>query len=151
MLKRLSIVAVAVILTGFGAGESISQENIDRTDLVTKTDAGEFVVEGAERIDLDRALELYSEGAVFVDLRNVWRYDIAHIRGAVGLELNTQFSESSLAQHAAKEQPVVFYCNHSACPRSAIASAMALEWGYTNVYHFADGWSAWSGNNHDQD
>jgi adenylate cyclase len=151
MQKFLLMMAAVITLTGIGAGQSISQENIDRTDLITETASGEFVVEGAERIDLEQALELYSQGAIFVDLRSVWRYNIAHIRQAVGLELNTQFSEESLATHAAKDQPMVFYCNHSACPRSAIASAMALEWGYTDVHHFADGWSAWSGNNHDQD
>ena len=151
MQKLFARMAVVITLTGFGAVQAISRENIDRTDLITETASGEFVVEGAERIELERALELYLQGAVFVDLRSVWRYDIAHIRGAVGLELNTQFSEESLAKHAVKDQPVVFYCNHSACPRSAIASAMALDWGYTDVHHFADGWSAWSGNNYDQD
>ena len=150
MQKFLLMMATVLTVTG-GAGQSISQENIDRTDLITETASGEFVVEGADRIDLERALEFYQQGALFVDLRNVWRYDIAHIRGAVGLELNTQFSEESLAKHAKKDQTIVFYCNHSACPRSAIASAMALDWGYTDVHHFADGWSAWSGNNHDQD
>lgn len=151
MQKTLLMTATVVTLIGIGAGQSFSQENIDRTDLITETASGEFVVDGAERIGLDQALDLYSQGAVFVDLRSVWRYDIAHIRGAVGLELNTQFSEESLAENAAKDQTLVFYCNHSACPRSAIVSAMALEWGYTDVHHFADGWSAWSGNNHDQD
>ncbi|WP_294229572.1 rhodanese-like domain-containing protein [uncultured Shimia sp.] len=151
MQKFLLMIAAVLAVTGIGANQSIAQENSDRTDLITETASGEFVVEGAERIALERALELYSQGAVFVDLRSEWRYDLAHIRGAVGLKLDTQFSEESLAKHAKKDQAIVFYCNHSACPHSAIASAMALDWGYTNVHDFADGWSAWSGNNHDQD
>ena len=127
MQKFLRMMVAVVILTSIDANQSSAQQNIDRVDLITETDSGEFIVDGAERIDLEQALELYSQGALFVDLRNAWRYDIAHIRGTIGLELNTQYSEESLAKHTAKEQPIVFYCNHSACPRSAIASAMALE------------------------
>jgi rhodanese-related sulfurtransferase len=151
MQKWIAYLTIFAALAIVGAPKTWSQEFVDPTGLVTETSSGEFLVEGVERIELERAHELYLAGAVFVDLRNVWRYDIAHIRGAVGLELKSQFSEESLAEHVAKDQAVVFYCNHSACPRSAIASAMALTWGYTDVYHFADGWSAWSGNNYDQD
>lgn len=130
-----------------------AQTNSDYEALITKTDTPEYMVDGAKRIDHLEAHELYQKGAVFIDLRSTWRYDQAHIRGAVGLELNSQFSKESLAEHAMQNQKIVFYCNHSACDRSASASASAkaLTWGYTDVYHFADGWSAWSGYNYDQD
>lgn len=128
-----------------------SQEFVDPTGLVVETEQGEFQVQGVERIDVERAYELFLQEAVFVDLRNVWRYEISHIQGAIGLELKSQFSEEELAKHVLKDQLVVFYCNHSACPRSAIASAMALTWGYSQVFYFADGWSAWSGKGLAQD
>ena len=151
-MQRIAMLgAAAAVLTLLSAGQSQSEQFVDPTGLVAETEIGEFEVDGVERIEVDRAHELFLEGAVFVDLRNVWRYDISHIRGAIGLELNSQFSEAALAEYVAKDQAVVFYCNHSACPRSAIASALALTWGYTNVHHFADGWSAWSGNGLEQD
>ena len=128
-----------------------AQTNTDYEALITVTETPEYMVEGAKRIDHLEAHELYQKGAVFIDLRSTWRYDQAHIRGAVGLELNSQFSKERLSELAGKNQKIVFYCNHSACDRSAIASAKALTWGYTDVYHFADGWSAWSGYNYDQD
>ncbi|WP_428647263.1 rhodanese-like domain-containing protein [Roseibium sp.] len=151
MRRWLACVAVFTALSLFGTANTLSQEFVDPTGLVKETSSGDFVVDGVERIDLERAHELYQAGAVFVDLRNIWRYDLAHIRGAVGLELNSQFNEESLAKHASKDQAVVFYCNHSACPRSAIASALALTWGYTDIYHFPDGWSAWSSSDYDKD
>ena len=151
MLPSKLLAAAALMLMLLSPGQAQSQEFVDPTGLVVETEAGAFVVEGVERIEVERAHDLFLQGAVFVDLRNVWRYDISHIQGAIGLELNSQFSKEALAQHVAKDQSVVFYCNHSACPRSAIASALALTWGYTDVYHFADGWSAWSGNGLEQD
>jgi rhodanese-related sulfurtransferase len=151
-MRRWSVFATTCAVLAFlGAEQAQSQQFVDTTGLVVETEIGDFVVEGVERIEVDRAHELFLQDAVFVDLRNVWRYDISHIPGAIGLELKTQFSEEALAEHVAKDQAVVFYCNHSACPRSAIASAHALTWGYTDVYHFADGWSAWKGQGLEQE
>ena len=151
MQKFLTILAAASALAIFGATQTTSQENADHKLLIMETSSGEFLVYRAERVDHERALELYLQGVVFVDVRNEWKFNIAHVRGAIGLELDSQFSEESLAKHVAKDQPVVFYCDRASCARSANASAMALTWGYTNVHYFADGWYAWSGNNYDQD
>ena len=144
MRNWIASVTVLCSVALFGAQAALSQQFVDPTGLVVETETGEFLVEGVERVELERAHELFVDSATFIDVRNVWRYDIAHIRGAIGMELNSEFSKEALVEHVAKDQPVVFYCNHSACPRSAIAAAMALTWGYTEVYHFADGWSVWS-------
>ncbi|MHA1189325.1 MAG: rhodanese-like domain-containing protein [Alphaproteobacteria bacterium] len=111
--------------------------------LVSKNDAGEFDVEGATKIDADRAFELHGEGVVFVDVRSTWQYDLDHISGAIGLRLKSQLTEESLAENATVDQMVVFYCSDTQCYRSAHASAKAVTWGYSNVSYFAGGWSSW--------
>ena len=111
-------IAVAITTSAITIGSSLPSFSKSETDyeaLITKTGSSEFLVDGAERIDHKRALELYQQGALFVDVRAAWRYNLSHVRGAVGLELKTQFTEESLSEHADKDQPVVFYCDHSAC------------------------------------
>ena len=156
MQKFITAAVMAFLVLIIGTTPGVTQDEVDHTSLITEirpfeTGSSEFVVDGAVRIDVERAHELYESGAVFVDVRSTWRYDLAHIRGAVGLELHSQFTKENLAKYVEKNQLVVFYCNHSACDRSAHASAKALMWGYTDVYHFSNGWSAWSGNNYEQD
>ena len=151
MLKLSIAVALVSVVLVFRATPGITQDGVDHTSLITKTSTSEFLVEGAKRIDHNRAHELYKSGTVFVDVRQTWRFDTAHVRGAVSLDLYSKFTKENLAMHVKKNQPVVFYCADSKCSWSANASAKALIWGYTDVYYFADGLSAWTGNNYEQD
>jgi rhodanese-related sulfurtransferase len=120
-----------------------AQGSNDFLSLVSKSSTGEFDVKGALKVDHAKALELQKSGAVFVDVRRNTQYRNGHIPGSVNLELNTEFSNESLAKVASKNQMVAFYCSDTRCYRSAHASAKALNWGYTNVVYFAEGWSVW--------
>ena len=151
MARSLTVMIVAGVIAIGLALPSFSQNDADYEALITETSSSGFLVDGAEHIDHLRALELYEQGVVFIDVRPIWAFNLGHIRGAVGLELKTQFSKESLAEHAKKDQPVVFYCTHSGCKRPAISSAKALMWGYSEVYYFVNGWTEWSGNGYDQD
>ena len=95
MARSMTVMVVAgAIAIGF-ALPSFSQNDADYEALITETSPSEFLVEGAEHIDHLRALELYEQGVVFIDVRPVWGFNQGHIRGAVGLELKTQFSKDS--------------------------------------------------------
>ncbi len=114
----------------------------DWKGLISQTDAG-FNVDGADKVDAPQALELMEAGETFVDVRRSTQYNLAHIPGAINLDVNSALNEQSLSEHATKEQIVVFYCSDAGCDRSVRASAMAVSWGYENVVYYADGWSAW--------
>ena len=127
-----------------------AEDSGEFASLISKNDAGEFVVEGVTKIDADRAFELHGEGVVFVDVRPTWRYDLNHISDAVGLRLTSQFTEQSLAEHVAKDQAIVIYCSTSGVSEGPEASAKAITWGFTNVTYFAGGWSEWVGAGYDK-
>ena len=44
---------------------------------------------------------------------------------------------------AGKDEAVVIYCNGEKCMRSSKACAQAVEWGFTNISYFRDGFPAW--------
>ncbi|MEJ2622861.1 MAG: rhodanese-like domain-containing protein [Candidatus Thiodiazotropha sp.] len=100
-------------------------------------------VDGATTVDAVKAKELFDQGVLFVDPRRISDFEAGRIPDAVSLEMKSVFSEASLAEHAQKSDPIVFYCNGPKCLRSAKVSKLAIGWGYTNVYYFRDGFPAW--------
>ena len=119
-----------------------SQEIINPNDLI-KIGNAEFSVEGATKIDAKTAKGLHEKGTVFIDSRDEEFFGMGHISDAILLDVLTTLTEESLAEHVAKDQIVVFYCEYAKCYKSALASAKAVAWGYTNVQYFAEGTKAW--------
>lgn len=119
--------------------------------LWTKTSTGEFEIPGVEKVDSAQAHQLLQDGAIFVDVRREIQYKLAHVPGAINLDVNSMLSEQSLGEHVAKDQKVVFYCSDKTCYRSARASAMALSWGYTDVVYYAEGWVYWTARGYPRD
>lgn len=137
-----TMIAVAAVSSSVAFGAAADTASNYR-DLVTKTDSGEFEVEGAMTIGHEEALEFLNKGSVFVDARRTVQYNAGHIPGAINLELNSKMTEENLSEVASKDECIVFYCSDKWCHRSANASAMAISWGYTKVAYFADGWLKW--------
>lgn len=100
-------------------------------------------VDGATTVDAAKAHELFQEGVPFVDARKDADWNAGRIPDAIHLNVKTVLNEKSLGEHVKKDEPVVFYCNGPSCMRSSKASAMAVGWGYENVYYFRDGFPAW--------
>ena len=86
----------------------------------------------------------------FIDVKRHIQYTVAHIPGAINLELNSEFTEEALAQHVSKAQAVVFNCSDPKCYRSAHASAKARSWGYSKAMYFSGGWSVWLKNGYER-
>ena len=63
--------------------------------------------------------------------------------GAVNLSLVIRSVEGNLATVAGQEDEIAFYCHTNIVRYSAYASAKAIVWGYTHVYHFAGGFPEW--------
>jgi rhodanese-related sulfurtransferase len=80
----------------------------------------------------------------FVDVRPDGRWQDGHIPGAVNLSLKHKaFSEVTLAQVAAKDQEVVIYCMGPRCLLSSKACALAVAWGFENIYYLREGFPSW--------
>jgi len=103
-------------------------------------------INGAMTVNAQQVVELVSAnpGLVILDNRKPEDFANGHIEGAVRL-IDTDVSAETLAKHvAAKETPVLFYCNGLKCGRAAKASEKAIALGYRKVYYYALGMEEWN-------
>jgi rhodanese-related sulfurtransferase len=107
-----------------------------------------MTVTGATTVTVEEAVELFDQGVVFIDVRKPTDFDAGRIPGAVHLDSTSAFNEAALEEVVAKDEPVVIYCNGDDCMRSSEASALAVSWGFTNVYYLRDGYPAWEAAGH---
>lgn len=107
-----------------------------------------MTVPGAATVNVDEAASLFDSGTAFVDVRSDSDFEAGRIPGAVHLELKSGFSEETLLAVVAKDETVVLYCNGESCLRSSEASAKAVDWGFTQVHYFRDGFPAWDAAGH---
>lgn len=106
-------------------------------------------IAGAVSVDAPKAKELFDEGVIFVDVRSDKDWNAGRVPDAEHLNIKTDFTEENLGKiFASKDDPMVIYCNGEKCLRSSKASKMAVDWGYTNVYYFRDGFPAWKSENY---
>ncbi len=122
-------------------------------DLPTRKDKGYSSpesVEGATTVDAAKAHELWEQRAVFIDVRKAGQFEAGRVPGAINLSYGPEitgeqpFNAAALESNVGKNDPVVIYCNDEGCDRSSWGSALALEWGWTKVYYFREGFPAWS-------
>jgi len=100
-------------------------------------------VAGAISIDATEAKQLFDDGVVFVDVRDISSRDYGYIPDSVFLDLELSFTEEALSALIKRDEPVVIYCAGHRCLRSSKAVENALSWGFTNVYYFRNGFTAW--------
>lgn len=105
-------------------------------------------IEGARTISTSDAKALFDKGVLFIDVRKDSDWDAGRVPGAEHLELKKIFSEASLAELAGKDEQIVIYCNGEKCMRSSKACAKAVEWGFTNLHYYRDGFPAWKNANY---
>lgn len=101
---------------------------------------------GVSLVSAEQTIELIQDtpDLVVFDSRHEGEYRKGHIPGAISM-LDTTMSPELLAQHAPhKEIPLLFYCNGERCLRSSNAAAQAVNWGYSQVYWFRNGWQEWT-------
>ena len=95
--------------------------------------------------DATQARQIFDSGNVlFVDARTSDDYDDGHIPGAVSLPVG-QFDEhidAFLDQHNI-EQPIVTYCSGRTCEDSHILAKLLMDFGYSDVKVFIDGYPGW--------
>ncbi|MGL4721963.1 MAG: rhodanese-like domain-containing protein [Desulfovibrionaceae bacterium] len=104
-----------------------------------------------ELLSTDELKTIQEGDYLLVDVMPKSHYDVMHINGSVNIEVTDEKSLQTekkiqefrdiLGSDVAK--PIVFYCGYLICERSHIAAKRAVEMGYTNVYRYAGGLSAW--------
>lgn len=107
------------------------------------TESAPMDVDGSKRITIERGMELWEEGVVFLDVRPMSNYDEGRIPGAVSLHVDSALTEESVSEVVNTDDPVVIYCNGVKCGLSAKAIPMLVAWGYTNIFYLRDGYPGW--------
>ena len=109
------------------------ESTLDEPTMAESTEA----VSAAEvnTIDAEKAIEMMDSGDpyVLVDVRTKEEYDEGHIEGALLLPLD-QLEGLAKEQLPDKDATILVYCRSG--NRSAQASGLLLELGYTQIYDF---------------
>jgi rhodanese-related sulfurtransferase len=103
-------------------------------------------INGATTVNARQIFDLIDKypGLVILDNRKEEDFAAGHIEGASRL-IDTEVSAETLVKHmAAKDMPVLFYCNGVKCGRAAKATEKAVQLGYTKVFYYALGMDEWS-------
>jgi adenylate cyclase len=119
-----------------GAGSDIKYADLKR---LIHDKAGEYVVDGATKIDAAEAKALHARDVVFVDVREGNEFRPGHIPSAVNLEITSGLSKESISRLVGKDDEVVFYCFGKYCPYAAYACARAVIGRFARVYYFPGG------------
>ncbi len=103
-------------------------------------------IDGATTVDYQGVIELIGaqSGLVVVDSRPATDYAHGHIETAINVVSSDMTDPEVLSSRVASQAtPVMFYCQGIKCGRAAAATKKAIEWGYTNVYYYANGMDEW--------
>ncbi|WP_052741744.1 rhodanese-like domain-containing protein [Kiloniella litopenaei] len=126
-VSRILTIVFSIFLT-----TSVSADEVSPTD-----------VSGATTVNTAEAKALFDEGVYFVDVRKDSDWEAGRVPDAIHIELKKVFSDETLTAEVEKDAKVVIYCNGEKCLRSSQAAAKAVEWGFSNVYYYRDGFPAW--------
>lgn len=92
-----------------------------------------------------QAKQIFDTGdSVFIDARSRQQFEAGHIPGAVSLPAG-RFDEmiETLLDQYPLDQPIVTYCSGRTCEDSHRLSQFLLDFGYTDVRIFIDGFPGW--------
>ena len=113
------------------------------TPLAHAGDISPESIRGATTIDVNQARALFEQEVLFVDVRKDQDWEAGRVPGAVHLNLKETYSEANLLKEISKDAKVVIYCNGEKCLRSSKACAKAVDWGFTDVHYFRNGFPSW--------
>ena len=102
-------------------------------------------IAGATTVDAERVIEIIDEmdDLVLIDARKAKDFIAGHIDGSINIVSTDVNADTLGAALAAKDTPVLFYCNGVKCGRSSVASTAAVAAGYTNVFYYWKGMGEW--------
>lgn len=134
LILLLLILLVAASCDASNTEDATTEENAS-TDVPNATEASSSMDAKVNTIDADTAIEMMASGDpyVLVDVRTKEEYAEGHIEGAILLPLD-QLETLAEEQLPDKDATILVYCRSG--NRSAQASALLVELGYTQIYDF---------------
>lgn len=140
MRRIMMMLSIMVLTLGFfvSCANDVENQAIEASTEAAETEGSTESTEAAvvvNTIDAEKAIEMMTSGEpyVLVDVRTKAEYDEGHIEGALLLPLD-QLETLAESQLKDKDATLLIYCRSG--NRSAQASALLLELGYTQIYDF---------------
>jgi rhodanese-related sulfurtransferase len=102
-------------------------------------------IPGVKRVDAETVIDLAAKlpKLIIIDSRVAGDRKMGYIENSVSLP-DAKTNCKSLAKIIpAKTTPVLFYCNGVKCGRSVVATRIALQCGYKDIYWFRGGFEEW--------
>ncbi|MFB3903161.1 MAG: rhodanese-like domain-containing protein [Acidobacteriota bacterium] len=95
-------------------------------------------------IQIEEARSKFDQGIRFVDAREAEEYRNGHVKGAVNIPA-TEAPEAiqSALGNQSRDQDIVIYCDGEECGASSLLAGKLQRLGFTKVYVFFNGWTAW--------
>ena len=155
-IKEISILVGAAIVAAFAvnylspSGIALVGQWDTAKGVITANEKNDMVLNDLEISDVPLAKKLYdSQKFLFVDARSRDDYDEGHIKGAVSLPVG-QFDEKiePFLEQYPPEKAIVTYCSGRTCQDSHRLAQFLLEFGYTEINVFIDGFPGWRAEGH---
>ena len=101
------------------------------------------VAEPFERITVEDARKLQTEGVPVIDVREADEYSEGHVVGAPLIPHKSVYERAEEVEQVTggKDEPVMFICKKG--QRSAVAAEFAAAAGFTKLYNIEGGTDAW--------
>ncbi len=139
-------VLLALIVNYFSpAGIALIGQWDTNAGVITAKAKNDVVSGKLEIEDVTQAKQIFDGGNVlFVDARARLDYEDGHIPGAISLPIG-QFDEliDSFLDQYDIEQPIVTYCSGRTCEDSHHLAQLFMDFGYSDVKVFIDGYPGW--------
>jgi len=143
MIKNVILLSMLLLLTiGIMGCNNNQDDDLAMTETVANTEetavketAESSMIAVVNTINADQAMEMMASGNPYtlVDVRTAAEFDEGHIEGALLLPID-ELETLAAEQLTDKEAVILVYCRSG--NRSAQASALLVELGYTNIYDF---------------
>ena len=100
--------------------------------------------EAINYIQLKEAQAKYDQGTRFIDARETDEYRAGHVKGATNIPAtySPEAIQKTLGVQG-KDQEIVVYCDGEECGASNLLAGKLQRLGFTKVYVFFGGWTAW--------
>jgi rhodanese-related sulfurtransferase len=144
-------VVLAIIVNYFSpAGIAVVGQWDTSRGVITARAKNDVVVDKLEIEDVKIAKQIFDSGnALFVDARSRDNYDDGHIPAAVSMPVGEfdNLIDSFMDQHSV-DQAIVTYCSGRTCEDSHNLARLLMDFGFTDVKVFIDGFPGWEAEGH---
>ena len=144
-------VVLAIIVNYFSpAGIALVGQWDTSRGVITAHAKNDVVAGKLEIEDVTIAKQIHNSGDVlFVDARSRDNYDDGHIPGAVSMPIGEfdNLIDSFIDQHS-EDQAIVTYCSGRTCADSHNLAQLLMDFGFTDVRVFIDGFPGWEAEGH---